>query len=396
MKIDIITNYYPPEIGAAPNRIYNMAKGLQNIGHDVQIVSPLPNYPKGCVFAGYKGKIVVKENEDGLNVSRYWICPSISKKPLKRAVSMFSFALSMWLSIFDVFSRKPDVVIVQNSPLFVSWSGILLYKLFSKAKIVLNVSDIWPLTALELGVLKRGKVYSILEKVERSNYNNSDLILGQSDEILEHVNGTIGKYDGFLYRNLTPGNPFEQIFDQKRDSFKIVYAGLLGVAQGIYDICKHVNFKGNNIEFHIYGDGNECEEIKKLINESDLGIFYHGSIPKSELIKVLPSYQASIVPLTNRIYGAVPSKIFESASAAVPVLFCGGGEGAKIVNEYGLGLTSEPGDSLALEKNIVSLRQMNSDEYLDIKHRCVEVSRRQFNFERQIKQVNEVLMGLKL
>jgi glycosyltransferase involved in cell wall biosynthesis len=399
MNIIIISNYYYPELGAAPSRITNLAEGLTDKEHKVNVICPIPNYPKGQIFEGYKGKLIKHEEKNNVSIHRFWIYPSVSKNPVIRIISMFSFALSLWLFGFK---RKTilntDVVIVQNSPLLVSMSAIILFKKIFNRKLALNVSDLWPLSALELGAVKKGRFYSFLEWVERFNYRNSDLIMGQSQEILEHVQ-QIEKKTDFLYRNVPLSkNRVKQ--QQGFDKFKIVYAGLLGVAQGVYELVKKINFKTLNVEMHIYGHGNEKEEIETYIRENrNTNIFYHGSLPKELLFKILPDFQASIVPLKNRIHGAVPSKIFELSSMGIPILFCGGGEGAKIVEQYKLGFSSEPGNFLLLTENIKKMRCLKEEDYLRLKENCISASETSFDFNKQldllIDTINNTLINEK-
>ena len=92
MNILIITNYFPPEIGAAANRIFMLARSLKNSGNQVSIVCPFPNYPLGKVFAGYNGLYKLEVIEE-LKVHRFYIKPSNSKNIILRAISMFSFAI---------------------------------------------------------------------------------------------------------------------------------------------------------------------------------------------------------------------------------------------------------------------------------------------------------------
>ena len=167
---------------------------------------------------------------------------------------------------------------------------------------------------------------------------------------------------------------------------------MLGVAQGVYDLVSHTDFKSLNVEFHIYGHGNEKDKIEKYIAKHQNGnVFYHGSLSKKELNKLLPGFQASIVPLKNRIHGAVPSKIFELSMAGVPVLFCGGGEGAKIVENFNMGYSSEPGDFKALEKNIQKISGLNQNDYLKLKKNCIEVATTKFDFFNQLTLFEKVL-----
>lgn len=397
MKILVFSNYFPPEMGAASNRIYAMAKGLLDLGHEVEVICPLPNYPKGKIFDKYRGKFKVVEEQKSIKTRRYWIYASVSKNPLLRMIAMVSFAVSFWADFFYFKKRKPDVVIIQNSPLFVSLSATIMAKFFPGCKRVLNVSDLWPLSAFELGVMKKGVFYNLLEKIENYNYRNSDLIMGQSEEILTHVGERVKK-ELFLYRNISPDYSVENISYQKdgNGEFRIIYAGLLGVAQGIFELIKNIDFKSLNVEFHIYGNGNEESKIiEYLANNSDSNVFFHGSIPIQQLHKILPGFHASIVPLATRIYGAVPSKIYELTSFGVPILFCGGGEGAEIVDKNKVGFISDPGDFEKLTQNIFQLKNLNTTDYNKIIDNCRFMTTEILNFEKQLNELNAVLLTLK-
>lgn len=384
MNIIIVSNYYFPELGAAPSRITNLAEGLVEKGNKVDIICPIPNYPKGRIFEEYKGKFIKHEIINKVSIHRYWVYPSVSKNPVIRIISMFSFALSLWLFGFN---RKTisstDVVIAQNSPLLVSMSGIVLFKKLFNKKIALNISDLWPLSALELGAVKKGRFYTFLEWVERFNYKNSDLIMGQSQEILDHAGKIVEKPD-FLYRNI-PKQDFIVQNSINKKTFRIIYAGLLGIAQGVYELVSNIDFNALNVEMHIYGHGHEKQRIEVYIKDHPKSnIYYHGSLSKIELNKILPSFQASIVPLKTRIHGAVPSKIFELASAGVPILFCGGGEGAIIVDNYKLGYSSVPGNFIAISNSIKRMKELEDEDYRKLKENCFEVSQSVFDFNHQL------------
>ncbi|MDG1302226.1 MAG: glycosyltransferase family 4 protein [Opitutae bacterium] len=382
-------------MGAAANRIYNLASGLSERDNEVTVICPLPNYPEGRVFQDYRGKLYAKESEGALSVYRYWIYPSVSSNPLLRVLSMLSFAVSLWGYVLRAKAiSKVDYVIIQNSPLLVSMSGIVLFKKIFRKKIALNVSDLWPLSALELGAIKKGRMYHILEWIERFNYRNADCVLGQSNEIIDHVQ-EIEKTPSFLYRNLQPQSGASNsggIVDRV-GSVRLVYAGLLGVAQGMLDMVKAINFSELSAELEIYGHGNEEEAIRRFIDENpECGVSYKGSLKKEELHARLPEYDASIVPLKTRIKGAVPSKIFELIYLQVPVLFCGGGEGARIVDEFNVGFSSEPGDFESLKLNIRKLGEMSASDLQALKQNCINAAQNSLDFD---KQLDELVAWLK-
>lgn len=396
MKVLIVSFYYFPELGAAPSRITNLAEGLHNEGIDVDVLTTLPNYPKGKIFEGYRNRLSMKETVNGVNVYRYWTYATVTKNPVLRAWGMSSFALMIWLFAFKRnLIRSYDRVIVQSPPLFVSYSAMVLFKKVFKRKVILNVSDLWPLSAIELGAIKKGTViYKIFSSIEKYIYKNADGVFGQSKEIIQHIDSFPSPQQKFLYRNL-------QRYDLRLSSrtkggvVKIVYAGLLGVAQDILGIVQNVDFKSLGVELHLYGGGNQTSQIETYISQNDINVFYHGYIDKSEMDKVLSLYDASIVPLAVKIKGAVPSKIFDLLPLGIPILFCGGGEGAEIIKEKGIGFVSEPGDYQGLSDNIKKLVLLTDVEYAGLVGNCQNVARTEFDFNKQIRSCCQFINRLR-
>lgn len=329
-EILIISNYFPPESGAASNRIYSMVKGFSENNYKTTVVCPFPNYPDGKIFKGYRTSFFKKTEEPFGNIFRLWIWPTRSKNKFVRLLSMISFSFS--LILFLLFIKTPKKVIIQYSPVFVGFTAVFWTKVLKK-QIILNVSDLWPLAGLEMGILKKGLYYTILTKMEHFCYKNSHLILGQSKEILTHIKTSGFHKPLFLYRNY-PDFKSPQLENIRIDNkIKIVYAGLLGVAQGLFKICSKISFS-DKVSLHIYGSGPETALIKNLNKPY---IHYYGAIEREKLHKELTKYDIGFVPLINRIYGSVPSKIFELSRLGLPILYFAGGEGEDIVINNDLG-----------------------------------------------------------
>lgn len=381
----IISNYYPPESGAAPNRIHTLATTLTAHQYDVTVVCPFPNYPFGQIFDGYSGLLRKTSLEKNITVHRLWLLASNSKNKFIRLFSMLSFALHLF--VFLLFKKSPKKIIIQCSPLFVGFFGVLICKLKGK-KIILNVSDLWPLAGLEMGILNKGIYYSILEKIELFNYQNSNLLLGQSQEILIHFKTKVPHKKTFLYRNYPDfkTTPPQDYLDQQ--TIKIVYAGLLGIAQGILNICKELDLP-DNIEFHIYGNGPETNQIIEQ-TKTNPNIYYHGSVSREMLHKELKSYHITLIPLINRIYGSVPSKIFEYTRLGLPILYFSDGEGADLVRTHQLGLTVNTLDYNRL--NTVLKKLSTSKIVLPKKQTLINTSEQEFNLHKQfeafVQQIN--------
>ncbi len=382
----IITSYFPPETGAASNRIHHLAVGLAEHGYKTTVVAPLPNYPHGQIFDEYKSKEKRTEIIDGVTVKRLWIYASRSKNKFLRLFSMLSFSISLFR--YFISNKAPKLVIVQSPPILVAYTALLCSRR-KRRTLVLNISDLWPLAGLKLGAFKPGLTYKLLQRIERSNYKRPNLIMGQSMEILSHVSDIVPQKKKFLYRNFPEihSTPVE-VSSSSGDKIKLVYAGLLGVAQGIFELCKAIDL--SNIEFHIYGTGPEKEDIEAFIaSNKEQPITYHGELSRSDLHKTLVQYDMTIIPLLKRIYGSVPSKIFEYAKLGLPILYFGGGEGEDIVREHKLGWIAEAGDYKELNRVLQSISKSQLNAKFRSQIRTAAIDR--FDFNKQLDGLIAVL-----
>ena len=383
----IISNYYPPEKGAAANRIEQMALQLQKNQCNVTVLCPLGNYPKGELFPEYKGKFSVTENQKGIRVKRLWIYPSNSKNILKRILSILSF--STFLVLFLVFKKTPKKVVVQSPPLLLSFLSVAVLSLKRK-KIILNISDLWPMAAIELNALKKGSFsHKISLFMERFIYKKATLLLGQSQEILDHVHTLFPDKKGYLYRNF-PDHAVSnlELVTTQEPTIKIFYAGLLGVAQGVFDLCRTIELTGTRIELHIFGDGAEKNEIENYLkSHPEQPIFFHGMMERSALHETLKRFDIAIVPLTTRIYGSVPSKIFEYGSLGFPILYFGGGEGENIVLENNMGWVVPAGDYDAMNAQLQAIDLLSKEKLGEMKSNIFTQAKQTFDIEKQVKSL---------
>jgi len=353
----------------------------------VTVVCPLPNYPKGSIFEDYKGKWMHKTTVEGIRVHRLWLFASNSKNKVLRFFAMLSFSFSMaW---YFATHKIPKTVIVQSPPLLVAFTALLFLNK-KRHKLILNVSDLWPRAGLELGAFSKGFTYSILQKTERYNYNKAHCILGQSEEILQHVRTRSKKPKVLLYRNYPDFTPpkIEDYALRSSEKIKLVYAGLLGVAQGILKLCKNLDY--STIEFHIYGSGTEEAAIINFITKNpDLPIWFHGRVARHKLHSKLLNYDVTIIPLLHRIYGSVPSKIFEYARLGLPILYFGGGEGETIVKHHNLGWVANAGNYAHLNTTIktISLTELNTSLRKHIQKKAIT----HFDVRQQVKQLKQMI-----
>ena len=154
------------------------------------------------------------------------------------------------------------------------------------------------------------------------------------------------------------------------------------------NIIKNINFKALNTELHIYGQGYELPYILDYVQQhsEEKGVYYKGVVETNDVPIMLMDYQAMLIPLSTTIHGAVPSKIFNALANHIPILFSGNGEGASIVERYGIGWSSNVQDYKALEQNIKTLIALDQEKYKSLKAQCKKVSEEVFNKEQQDKK----------
>ena len=381
----IISNYYPPEKGAAANRIEQLALKLHQNNYKVSVICPLGNYPQGELFPEYKNKFSVTENRNNITVKRLWIYPSVSKNLVIRIISVLSFSLSLFFYL--LFKKTSHKVVVQSPPLLLSFISVFVLSLKNK-KIILNISDLWPLAAIELNALKKDSFshkFSLF--LERYIYKKATLILGQSNEIITHVHSLYPNKKCYLYRNFPDHNSLEmELKTDLNKPIQLFYAGLLGIAQGVYELCKKIDLDRLNIELHIFGDGAEKTQIQALISDQKIqNIFFHGMMERKELHEKLKTFDIAIVPLKTRIFGSVPSKIFEYGSLGFPILYFGGGEGEFIVRDNNLGWIASVGNYADLNEKLKEISGVGKLDLDTKKNQIFKQSQLKFNLDNQMK-----------
>ncbi|MDW7692247.1 glycosyltransferase family 4 protein [Flammeovirgaceae bacterium SG7u.111] len=362
-KISVFSSFFPPEIGAASSRIYDMCQGLHAAGYDVEVITAMPNYPTGKTHPDYRGKFFSKEEMHGVTVRRHWIFPSHSDKAIFRLLNMLSIALSVFFSFLHMLRKKPDVVIVQYPPVLLPLSAYLVSKI-TGAKFIVNVSDLWPGAIHQLGKIKKGWSYRLLLKLEKTLYQSADYCMAQSQEIADYI-GKRCQTPCFIYRTGAKCDTFEpkSNYEVEDRPLKIIYAGVLGLAHGILKVCKKIDFKALGTEFHIYGDGFEKQKLLEFVEKNpDRGVFIHDSVPIPEIPELLGKYDAALISQKTKVFGTVPSKTYDAMAAGLPIMFNGCGEGSLIIKNTEAGLVSRPDSPKELKRNILKMQKYSAEK----------------------------------
>ena len=323
MRILILTQYYPPEIGAPQNRLHELAIRLKNKGVQIEVLTALPNYPKMEVFKEYRDKQRREETIEGITVHRSWIYVSASKSIVARLLNYFSF---VWSSYWRGRRLQSfDYLMVESPPLFLGYSAIALSKKLN-AKLIFNVSDLWPESAEKLGLVTNKNLLNMAYKLEKKCYQASTLITGQTQGIVNDIKQRFpakevswlpnGVDISFYNPEKIPDSDFRQVNGFKDEDIIFFYGGILGHAQGLEIIIEAAReLENTHAQFVIQGAGPEKEKLVTLHKKYALkNIHFLEPVTKSEMPGILKSVDIAIVPLKklDLFKGAIPSKIFES------------------------------------------------------------------------------------
>tara|TARA_B110000037_G_scaffold156538_1_gene176601 strand:- start:662 stop:1882 length:1221 start_codon:yes stop_codon:yes gene_type:complete len=391
MKLLILTQYFPPEVGAPQNRLYELGIRLAKSGIQVDALTAMPNYPQMKIHKEYKNKFFFKEQLNDITVFRSFIYTSKSKGIASRLLNYFSFVFSSLLyGIFKLPSY--DVILCESPPLFLGITGKILSSL-KKSKFIFNVSDLWPESAEKLGIVTNKRVLRIATILEEMLYKNSDLITGQTQGIVDDIKGRFPSKKVYWLPNgvdVSYYNPSLIKSDWRvRNSFKeddllLLYAGILGYAQGLEVVLKSANITKENkkIRYILLGSGPEKDRLIQINKELGLkNVYFFDGVPKSEMAFIIKAIDIALVPLRKLplFEGAIPSKIFENLAMNKPLLLGVEGEAHKLFIEdgkTGLGFEPENAEDLALKCQEL----FNSPDLLDkFAHNAREYVSKNFN-----------------
>lgn len=351
-RICILTQYFLPEMGAPQVRLSELGERLVDHGWEVEVLTALPNYPTGKVFPSYDPRASAIEQIGRLRVVRV---PLYTAKVgfTKRLRSYFSFAASATRHGLRA-CRRPDLLFVESPPLFIGYAARALAT-FWRCPFVFNVSDLWPESAVRMGVVRPGPAVKLAERLELTLYRRAAAVTGQSSEIIESVRTRSRISRTAVITNGVDPSRFGQEFctPQARELLGLepgpvfVYAGLLGYAQGldqILDVAASIP-AAHPGRFVLVGEGPERERLEQRIRREMIPrVRVVGPVSRDLVPAVLAAADVALITLGVSIPGAVPSKIYEAMASGLPILLVADGEPARRVADARCGISVAPGD----------------------------------------------------
>jgi glycosyltransferase involved in cell wall biosynthesis len=361
-KLCILTQYFPPEMGAPQARLSELGERLIDCGWDVEALTALPNYPTGRVFEGYDPMVPVVESVGRIRTVRV---PLYTSKGgfVRRVRSYFSFVRSA-KKHGPRLAARPDLLWVESPPLFIGYAAMNLARRW-RCPYVFNVSDLWPESAIRMGVVRPGLLTALASRLERKLYCRAAGVTGQSQEIIEGVlRSAPGTKTEVITNGVEPSRFGKQhatpearaLIGAGEDPESVngpifIFAGLLGLAQGLdqlLDFVKHSTCPSPP-RFVLVGEGPRREHLEARIREEGIRrVRLLPPQPREKIPALLAAADAAVISLGMSIPGAVPSKIYEAMASELPILLIADGEAARRVTDAECGLVVAPNDASGL------------------------------------------------
>lgn len=365
MKILLVTQYFSPEVTSCALRMDAFASTWSQMGHDVTVLTAVPNHPEGVIQAGYRRRLVVDEERSSARLRRVWVRASQSKGASARLATYGSFAAMAGL-VGSLRISRPDVVVATTPPPFAAVAGAALASRY-RVPFVLDVRDLWPEAAIAMGELGKGRATSALQSMVQWLYRRADLVVAATEGFAQEIghgaqvvpNGCDPRVArtpeeaGFAVRSrLDLGN-----------RFLLGFVGNHGVCEGLDGVVEAMARLREVPDVHLLlvGDGPRRGELMRQAEAVGArNVTFHPSVPVEQVGAFLRAADVLVVPLQNDPHFATrfPAKMFDAWACARPVLIGWDGDARRLVERIGGGSFAPCGEPEAFAAEIQRLREL--------------------------------------
>ena len=367
MRILLVTHYFPPETGAPQARLEALARTWAADGDCVTVLTGMPNHPTGVLPPAYRRAIRRRETRHGYRMVRTWLYATPNEGVARKTLSHLSFMASS--VVLGARASGPADVVVVSSPTFFSiGSGWLLARL-KRARLVVEVRDLWPAIFTELGVLTNRRVIGLLERLELAAYRAADQVVVVTEGFRDDLTGrgvppakvhTIRNgVEAHMFNPAAPAAPgLRGRLGAGPGDCLVLYAGTHGISQGLPGIAAAAAWlAGQPVRFAFVGEGADKARLERRVRELGLDtVTLLPGVPHAQVPALLAAADICLVPLRDLPLFAtfIPSKMFEYLAAGRAVIGSVAGEAAQILREAGA-VVVPPEDAGALASAIGEL-----------------------------------------
>ena len=397
MKILVISQYFYPE----NFRINDLIFSLKKRGHDIEVLTGKPNYPKGDYFKDYSWDGPKEEEVEGIKVHRANLILRKKGGGLRLFLNYISF---VFFGLFKILRLKRDfekVFIYAPSPITVGILGIVAAKKF-RCKSYLWVHDLWPESVRVAGGIKSGIILGLVNQMTKLIYRFTDLLLVQSPEFKNYILNQGVAENKIIYYPYYAEDFYKVVEKDKSylskfpKGFNLLFAGNIGVAQSFDTIVNAFEkLKKYDINLVVIGEGRDKSRIQEQINEKGLTEKFHflGSFPPEQMPYYFTCADGLLITLKKAdIFSyTIPGKLQSYLACGKPIIGALDGIGNKIISESNSGFASEAEDHELLANNILSLYKLSKAEKEKLSNNALTYFDKNFNKQHLLERLEEIL-----
>ncbi len=367
MKILLISPFFPPEVGSASHLYFELGQEFRRRGHEVMVITGLPRYHVTHRGGNHRQRLVVRERYEGLQVWRVFNLDIPWNVPLLRGLDQFVFALSAGLA--GILLPGFDAALVYSPPLPLALAALGLCRL-RRRPLVVNVQDLFPQSAVDLGVLKNPFLIRAFRSMERFLYRFADRVVVHSEGNRKHVRrngaapGKVTVVPNWIDPEVVkPGRPDNWVRAELglNGRFVASFAGVMGYSQDLATVleCARLLSGHPEIAFLLVGDGVEKPRLMAMAQEHGLkNVHFLPMQPKERYPDILAASDVCLATLRKEVKTpVVPSKILSIMAAGRPVLASLPLEGAapQLIAQAGCGVVIPPQEPDTMARTILEL-----------------------------------------
>ena len=403
----IVTQYFPPESGAPSVRLMAMARELQKAGVRVRVITGMPNYPVGVIHPGYRRRLTMREEVNGVNVRRVWLYPASGRGVTRRLLNYLSFTFMAAIAL--AFEARPQLVFVEAQPVTLALPAWILKKIRG-VPYIYNTPDLQVEHAAGDAWITVRWIIRAAAALESKLMRDAACVTTVTHAFIKHFHSTYGipldrltfLPNGADTDSLKPLPPDDAFADRLGVKGKKVftYAGTMADYQGLevlVDAADRIRHR-KDVVILMVGVGPVKERLVSMVNDRGLTNVVFRTSPFEEMAQLMSITTASLVVLRPleiskkmRLSKAVPPM-----ACAVPIIYAGWGETADLIRRERVGVTAEPGNADEIAQAIERLAG-DSSLAKDLGRRGRELAERELSWgflvADWIRQVRRVLDG---
>ncbi len=367
MRILAVSQYYWPE----PFNVSEICEELASRGHEVTVLTGLPNYPEGEYYEGYSAKGPLREAHNGVSILR------VSDKPrhkgaIARVINYYSFAI-LGKAAARKLSNQFDVILAFTiSPVMSAEPANVAAKHLG-IPVINYVIDLWPECLLAGGVRRDSLAFKYYRGVSKRIYGGADSFLVTSPGFVPYLTNLLGRDINAVF---LPQFAEDSFFDDEEtsvpdgyptDKFNFTFAGNVGTAQSVDTIVRAAALtkSSEGLLFHIVGDGSELSHCKEIAGElSCNNVVFHGRHDITEMPSFYAASDAMIASFADMPVLALtlPRKVQSYMAAGKPVIATAPGETRRVIEEARCGSVCDPENPEQLVEACRSIAKIDSTE----------------------------------